>query len=393
MSDNQQLGSNKDKRKLDNINFAEKKASEQMRVVRGYAIISKGDTPKKIAKETFEVPSQNGNGKYTITKNGRWECNCPDFQNRFKDCKHIHAVKFFLDLQKKVKQDKLKFIEEEKPKCYYCGNSDVVKTGKRKNKNSIKQVYRCNGCRRKFIAEKDFERMKGNAKTTTLILDLFFKGLSLRQIEDHLKQFYNISLDHSNILRRIQKYSKVINEYVKTLKPEVSEQWHIDEMKIQAGGKWKWLWNMMDNETKFLITEKVTDRRRIRDCRNLLADAKETAQKEPTFMITDGCHSYRRSLVKEMPETNQIRLTSIRDKRNNNNNIERLNGTIRDRIKIMRGMQNLESSDLMMSAYKNYYNFIRPHSAIGTTPAIKSGLDVVGLEGNRWMELLKRSFI
>ena len=38
-----------------------------MRVVRGYAIISKGDVPKKIDENTYSIPSQNGNGEYTIT--------------------------------------------------------------------------------------------------------------------------------------------------------------------------------------------------------------------------------------------------------------------------------------------------------------------------------------
>ncbi len=368
-----------------------KTAPEQMRVVRGYAIISKGDTPKQIDKETFIVPSQNGNGEYTITHNGKWECSCPDYQERHKNCKHIYAVKLYLGISDKIKEEGLEVEEvNEKPKCIYCDALDVVKMGKRKCRNIIKQRFRCNSCRRTFILDKDFERIKGNAEITTLILDLYFKGISLRGIQDHLKQFHNLSLDHSNILRRIQKYSKVINDYVKTLKPELSEQWHTDEMKIQAGGKWKWLWNVMDKETRYLITRKVSDKRRIKDSRNVLNQAKETAQKEPTFLITDGCVSYGRSIKRELKETNHIRLTSIRDKRINNNNIERLNGTIRDRIKVMRGMQNLETADLMTETYANYYNHIKIHSALGTTPAIASGI-VGNLDGNRWLNLLMSS--
>jgi len=370
----------------------DKNASEQMRVVRGYAIISKGDTPKEIGKETYLVPSQNGNGEYTITKNGKWNCTCLDFQSRQKDCKHIHAIKLFLELNKKVKEDSLKVIEvAEIPKCIYCGGSDVVRFGKRKSRDKIKQEFRCNNCKRYFIQDKDFERIKGDAKTTTLILDLFFKGISLRQIQDHLKQFYNLSIDHSNILRRIQKFSKIINDYVKTLKPSLSEIWHVDEMKIQAGGKWRWLWNVMDKDSKFLISKMVTDRRRIRDSKKLFENSKEIAEKQPEVMITDGCHSYNRSLARAMPQTNHIQLKTIRD-HINNNPIERLNGTIRDRIKTMRGMQSLGSADLMTSAFQNYYNFIRIHSAIGTTPAEASNINM-GLNNfdNRWLRLLELS--
>ena len=368
----------------------QKNASEQMRVVRGYAIISKGDVPRKIDETTFIVPSQNDNGEYTVTRKKKWRCSCPDYTKRLKDCKHIHAVKFYLDFNKKVKIEN-KGIVKDRQSCPYCNSKHTVGWSKRVTENGTKQRYRCRNCQKTFIEEKDFERYKGNGKITTAILDLYFKGLSLRQIQDHLKQFYDLSLDHSNILRRIQKYSTIINDYVKTLKPELKEIWHHDEMKIQAGGKWKWLWNIMDEETKFLITTQVSAKARVRDTRNFFKSARDTAQKEPEFLITDGRNPYERCIAKEMPETNHIRLTTIRDKRANNNNLERLNGTIRDRIKVMRGMQNTETADIMMSAYRNYYNFIRPHSAIDITPALKAGIGVE-LEGNRWMRLLKKSF-
>src|SRR3990167_11030550 len=118
------------------------------------------------------------------------------------------------------------------------------------------------------------------------MLDLYFKGISLRKISDHLNQFYDLEINASNILRRIQKYSIVINDYVKTLQPEVSDLWRTDEMKIQAGGKWRWLWNVMDDETKYLIIRKVTNQRRIKDSVKVLRTAREIAQKHPVFMVT-----------------------------------------------------------------------------------------------------------
>ena len=367
-----------------------KSASEQMRVVRGYAIISKGDVPQKVDENTFTIPSQNGNGEYKVIKGDKWKCSCPDYAERHKDCKHIHAVKFYIDFNNKVKV-KNKGKVSNRVSCPYCNSEETMGWGKRKTQNGVKQRYKCKGCGKQFIEEKDFERYKGNGKTTTVILDLYFKGISLRQISDHLKQFYELSLNPSNILRRIQKYSKVIDNYVKTLKPELKDIWHHDEMKIQADGKWKWLWNIMDEDTKFLITTQVSTKANTNETRKFFASAKEQAQKEPEFLITDGRHSYTTSIKKEMPETNHVRLTTIQDKRTNNNDIERLNGTIRDRVKTMRGMQNTETAELMTSGFRNYYNFIREHSAIGMTPSQKAGIGI-GTENNRWMALLKKSF-
>lgn len=368
-----------------------KKPSEQMRVVRGYAIISKGDTPIKINEKTFTIPSQNGNGNYKVIIGKKYTCDCPDFINRNMDCKHIHAVRFYLDFNKRVKTQN-KGIVKKRHSCPYCSSEDTKGNGKRNGNIVNKQRYKCNKCHRTFIDEKDFERYKGNGKITTAILDLYFKGVSLRGIKDHLKQFYDLEIDHSNILRRIQKYSKLIDDYVKTLKPEVANIWHHDEMKIQAGGKWKWLWNIMDEETKFLITTQVSAKARIKDSRKFFANAREQTNKQPTFLITDGRHPLTKSITKEMPQTNHIRLVSLTDKRNSNQNIERLNGTIKDRVKTMRGFDNEETAELMTSAYRNYYNFIKPHSSLdGLTPALKANIGV-DLEGNKWMALLRKSF-
>ena len=384
MSNQQHLDSQSKVGNLKYINFAQKNTSEQMRVVRGYAIISKGDVPEKIDKNTYKIPSQNGNGEYTITKGHKWKCSCPDFAGRQKDCKHIHAVKFYLDFNKKVKTENKGVVNRNE--CPYCKSQDTIGNGKRHTKDGQKQRYLCQGCKRGFIEEKDFQRYKGNGKITTAILDLYFKGVSLRGIKDHLRQFYTLEIHESNILRRIQKYSIIINDYVKTLKPELKNIWHHDEMKISAGGKWKWLWNIMDEDTKFLITTQVSAKARIKDTRRFFATARDIAQKEPEFLITDGRHSYNRAIVKEMPETSHVRLVSITDKRTNNNNIERLNGTIQDRIKTMRGFDNEATAEIMTSAFRNYYNFIRPHSALGITPALKAGIGIE-MKGNRWMAL------
>jgi len=367
-----------------------KRPSEQMREVRGYAIISKGDTPNKISKDTFTIPSQRGEGNYTITIGNKTTCTCPDFENRKKDCKHIHAVRFYLDFNNKVKTQN-KGIVSEKLVCPYCRSTHTVGCGKRQTKSGQKQRYLCNDCKRRFIKDKDFERYKGNSKTTSLILDLYFKGISLRGIKDHLKQFYDIPLHHSNILRRIQKFSVVINDYVQTLKPEVRDIWNHDEMKIQAGGKWFWLWNIMDRETRYLITTQVSYNAMSHDSKKFFAQAREQVKGDPKYLITDGRHALTRSIGKEMPTANHVRLVSLTDKRQNNQHIERLNGTVRDRVKPMRGFGNEKSAEIMTSAFRNYYNFIKPHNSIdGLTPAQLAGIGVENSE-NKWDELLKRS--
>jgi transposase InsO family protein len=50
--------------------------------------------------------------------------------------------------------------------------------------------------------------------------------------------------------------------------------------------------------------------------------------------------------------------------------VERLNGTVRERNKVMSGLKDKGTTSTMMDGQRIYYNFIRPHMALnGKTPA------------------------
>jgi transposase-like protein len=65
--------------------------------------------------------------------------------------------------------------------------------------------------------------------------------------------------------------------------------------------------------------------------------------------------------------------------RSNNNMIERLHGTIRQRNKVMRGLDDEETARTMMDGLRIYDNFIRPHTALnGKTPAKSQNRNIQG---------------
>jgi len=77
-----------------------------------------------------------------------------------------------------------------------------------------------------------------------------------------------------------------------------------------------------------------------------------------------------------------MRLQSIRDKVNNNP-IERFHGTVRERVKVMRSLDNDESAPHIIDRFKTYYNFLRPHMGLNNkTPAEMVGIN---LNGNKWL--------
>ena len=72
----------------------------------------------------------------------------------------------------------------------------------------------------------------------------------------------------------------------------------------------------------------------------------------------------------------------------NNNRIERLNGTLRERVKVQRGWKTMKTP--LAEGQRIHYNFVKPHMALeGQTPAQVAGIGVNGR--NKWMELLSRT--
>ena len=74
--------------------------------------------------------------------------------------------------------------------------------------------------------------MKFSPKIITETLDLYFKGLSQRKIADHLKQFDDISVDQTTILRWVKKYLKLLSKYSEKYKADVGNIWHSDETTV-----------------------------------------------------------------------------------------------------------------------------------------------------------------
>jgi G3E family GTPase len=76
-----------------------------------------------------------------------------------------------------------------------------------------------------------------------------------------------------------------------------------------------------------------------------------------------------------------------------NPKVERLNGTIRDREIVMRGMDNAEAAQELMDAMRIHYNFIRPNQAIGgQTPAEAAGINL-NLGENKVERLMRQAAV
>jgi transposase-like protein len=232
--------------------------------------------------------------------------------------------------------------------------------------------------------------MRVNPKAIMVALDLYFKGISLRKIQDHLRQFEDTHVSFVAVYKWIQKYVALMEQYAKLLRPQLSGVWHADEMKVNVHGKWQWLWNIMDSDTRYILASHVAQGRGVAEAQEAFQIAKKNSnpEGEPTFLITDGLSSYQAAANKEFRNTVHIAKVGIQGEVNNNR-IERLHGTIRERNKVMRAIKKPNSA--IIEGQRMYYNHIRPHQGLGgKTPAEVAGIDET-VQGNKWEALIKKA--
>jgi putative transposase len=369
------------------------KEPDEGRVMRGQEIAKVEGQIKRLDDSTYQVNSQSAHGLYTVVNGGShgWRCSCPDHIYREIKCKHIWAVEFSLKIRAHVRENVV-LQPVSVDTCLYCRSSEIIKSGLRHNKSGAIQRFRCLTCGHYFTVNIGFERMKHNPQGITTAMQLYFSGESLRNTARSLR-LMGVQVSYQTVWNWIQKYTALMEKYLDKITPQVSNTWRADELWVKIKGNMKYVFAMMDDETRFWIAQEVADTKDTHDARHLFQMAKDRAGKKPSILITDGLRSYRDAWMKEYQTKKQIDSTvHIRQitlaGKHNNNKMERLNGEIRDRERVMRSLKTEDSP--ILNGMQIFHNYVRPHEGLdGHTPSEMAGIEVQG--ENRWMTLIQNS--
>jgi transposase-like protein len=199
-------------------------------------------------------------------------------------------------------------------------------------------------------------------------------------------------------VERIKKYLALLGKYAEKNKVDCGNIWHSDETTVfikkeDEKRHFEWIWNVMDAKTRYLLACQVTEERYSEDAQKALKQAKDTASSRPAAVVTDGLQAYHDAVAAEFYDVNafiqnpHVRLKSF-EIHPNNNILERLNGTFRERTKVMRSLDSAIGAQEFAAGMQTYYNYIRPHQGIGgLTPAQLANIPI-DLMGNRWEKMI-----
>ena len=360
---------------------------------RGRLIAEKPNQIQRLDERFYKVASQSSQVMYDVIKkkaSSGWLCTCPDFQFRNVQCKHIWAVQFSLNLRKAVESRIIEPIVLDA--CIFCKSPSIIKWGLRRNKYGDIQRFSCKSCGKCFTVNLGFERMKHNPQAITTAMQLYFSGESLRNVSRSLR-LLGTQVCHQTVYKWIAKYTELMERYLDKITPQVSDTWATDELFLKVKGNMKYLYAMMDEQTRFWIAQEVADTKYTADVRPLFQLAKTIAGKTPKTLVSDGAANFHEAYNKEFRtlklETSTEHIRHIRLAGDwNNNKMERMNGEIRDRERVMRGLETKDSP--ILTGYQLFHNYIRPHMALDNrTPADMAGIDIRG--ENKWLTIIQNA--
>ena len=181
----------------------------------------------------------------------------------------------------------------------------------------------------------------------------------------------------------IEKYTALMEKYLDKITPQVSDTWRADELFLKVKGNMKYLYAMMDDQTRFWIAQEVADTKYTADLRPLFKLARNMAGKKPVTLITDGAPNFHEAYKQEY-------WTQKLENRTEHIQEIRLTGKIHNN-KMERVMRTLERSDSpIIDGMRVYHNFVRPHMGLkDKTPAEAAGIRVDGKD--KWLTIIQNA--
>jgi len=235
--------------------------------------------------------------------------------------------------------------------------------------------------------------MRTDKNIIVAALNFYYDGLSLRKAQRNLEQIFGELISQVTILNWLKKYSQLTAAYVKTLTPQLSGLWHEDETMLSCEGHNVWFWEMIDEDTRFLVASHISGTRTFEDTVAIFKKGVEQSKIRPRAVFVDGSHicnaAFNKVFYTLRKDTRPELVQRVGIKaRETNNIVERLHCTLKDRTKPMRGLKAFESTKQILEGYAVHYNCVRPHQSLGgKTPAQAARMDAP----SNWKALIEEA--
>ena len=353
----------------------------------------------------YRVESQSKPGAYyDVCFLDDWSCACPYHITRHADCKHIIAVQMLVMRTEPLAPADFT-IGRPEPRCTNkeCGSANCRFYESRPRKGGgASDRYRCSECGCRFTYRPGFLGRHYEDAVISGALDDTVEGRSLaaaaRAAPRNSQSGSERVPERGTVLRWMQHAQRSTAKIPRNVPIRAGGRWSADEIYFPTDNGGRYMAGVMDAESRYMLANETypkDDKIQTYDATDMFRQAVRIAGRIPDVLISDllsgfargfkkaiqGCRKYRRMGRKPV----HIRTASVQNRHINNSLFERQNGTVRNRIKTVRGFNS--ENPALLSLFITHYNFVRPHTGIsGKTPAEAMGIRVDG--DDKWATLL-----
>jgi transposase-like protein len=265
------------------------------------------------------------------------------------------------------------YTEPQPIVCKWCGSPDIMKRGFRKGV----QEYVCQRCRRKFIEKDAPYGMRTPVDQIGAALGMFYEGMSLSAISRRLAETYGNPVNPSSVYRWVVKYTTEALRVTDRFTAQAGKMWVVDETVLKIGGGNLWFWDVIDDDTRFLLGSHLSKTRQMMDVVTVMRRSWQRAGgKAPKYVVSDSLGVYPDGIERVFGAYSRHVQTRGFSDDINTNLIERFHSTLKTRTRVLRGLKSLETAELILDGFLVNYNFFRPHMTLeNRTPADVAGID------------------
>jgi transposase-like protein len=246
---------------------------------------------------------------------------------------------------------------------------------------------------------------KNNAHIMSLCLTMHVNlQLSLRKTAQALHDLYGISISHQQVANYARTAALVIKPFVDNYHYKKSNVYTADETYIKVRGVMGYVWLIMDAASRSILGYQVSDNRSVGPCILAMRMAFRNLKELPWNFrfIADGYSAYplaAQQFFREFGEKFRFDITQVigltnddavsKEFRPYKQMIERLNRTFKGSYRVSCGYDNYDGANYNVSLWVAYYNFLRPHRAMGSK--VLNKVDMLEGAGNmpgKWQLLI-----
>ena len=149
-----------------------------------------------------------------------------------------------------------------------------------------------------------------------------------------------LKVSHMTVMRWAAEYGRLMEKFMDSIVPQVGERWRTDEIYLMIRGNRRYLFAMLDSETRYWLAKMVAEHKGNDDVAPMFEKAKKVEGKVPAQLVSDGAANFHHAWKEQYAAKNFLHKESEHIRHihmagdTNNNPMESFNGaTVRHREK------------------------------------------------------------